>query len=143
MIDLTRNANGTVQARLLDMVPGRTGTAYAGWLGERSECFRCGIEATPLDPFAEYKTAITMCSSKMPPSCWTLSTWCGLGAVSVDEGRWRVQQNTMGHRGRTGDPLYGIRRVLQSGADSLSPNQTRRLELAITADPRHEEVSLA
>ena len=66
-----------------------------------------------------------------------------LGTAAVDEVRRRVQQETLGHRGRKGDPLYGIRRVLQSGAENLTPNQSRRLERVITADPRHEEVFLA
>ena len=58
MVDLTRNQHGAVQARLLDLVPGRTGKAYAGWLADRSEEFRGGIEVAPLDPFAGYKNAI-------------------------------------------------------------------------------------
>lgn len=32
VVDLTRDAGGRLHARLLDVVPGRSGTAYAGWL---------------------------------------------------------------------------------------------------------------
>jgi len=38
MVDLTRNAHGQLHARLLDVVPGRSGTAYAGWLKEAPRC---------------------------------------------------------------------------------------------------------
>ena len=41
----------------------------------------------------------------------------------VDEVRRRVQQETRGHRGRKGDPLYGIRRTLQIGAEHLTAKQ--------------------
>jgi len=35
MVDLTRDADGKPQARLLDLVPGRSGPAYADWLAGR------------------------------------------------------------------------------------------------------------
>jgi transposase len=50
-----------------------------------------------------------------------------------------VQQDTCGHRGRSGDPLYGSRRVLRTGADLLTDRQRQRLD-AVFADDRHVEV---
>ena len=38
-----------------------------------------------------------------------------------------TEQDTCGHRGRAGDPLYGIRRVLRTGADLLTDKQRARL----------------
>ena len=38
-------------ARLLDLVPGRSGTVYKNWLAERGEQFRSGIQIATLDPF--------------------------------------------------------------------------------------------
>jgi transposase len=66
-----------------------------------------------------------------------------LGTDAVDECRRRVQQDTLGHRGRKGDPLYGIRTMLRAGADKLTDRQWPRLETAIAADERHLEVWLA
>jgi len=43
----------------------------------------------------------------------------------VDEVRRRVQQETLGDRGRKGDPLYGIRPPLQIGAEHLTTNRPR------------------
>src|SRR5699024_2185375 len=40
MVDLTRDAGGRVRARLLDLVPGRSGKVYADWLNQRGEQFR-------------------------------------------------------------------------------------------------------
>jgi len=45
-------------ARLLDLVPGRSGTVYKNWLEERGEQFRSGIQIATLDPFQGYKNAI-------------------------------------------------------------------------------------
>ena len=36
-------------------------------------------------------------------------------ADALDRVRQRVQQETLGHRGRRGDPLYAIRKVLRTG----------------------------
>src|SRR5699024_2530329 len=112
MVDLTRNTKGKVQARLLDLVPGRTGKAYSEWLALRGTDFRKGIKVAPLNPFAGYKNAI---DEKIEDATAVLDAFhvVKLGTAAVDEVRRRVQQDTLGHRGRSGDPLYGIRRVLQ------------------------------
>ena len=58
MVDLTRDEHGKVHARLLDLVPGRSGETYRAWLTERGEAFRAGVEIATLDPFHGYKNAI-------------------------------------------------------------------------------------
>ena len=58
MVDLTHDQHGRVRARLLDLVPGRSGKAYADWLTERGEAFRKGVKIATLDPFHGYKNAI-------------------------------------------------------------------------------------
>lgn len=62
-----------------------------------------------------------------------------LAGEALDRCRQRVQQQTCGHRGRTGDPLYGIRRVLRTGAELLTDRQHQRLT-AVFADDAHIEV---
>jgi len=57
IVDHTRDAQGAVHARLLDLVPGRSGTAYADWLKERGEEFTAGITTAALDPFRGYANA--------------------------------------------------------------------------------------
>lgn len=44
MVDLSRDAQGRVHARPLDLVPGRSTKAYADWLTERGQAFRAGAE---------------------------------------------------------------------------------------------------
>ena len=66
-----------------------------------------------------------------------------LGTASVDEVRRRLQQEIHGHRGRSGDPLYGIRNVLHSGEEKLTDKQKARLAKAFDADERHVEVEVA
>ncbi len=66
-----------------------------------------------------------------------------LGTAALDEVRRRVQHDTLGHRGRTGDPLYGIQTLLRAGAENLTDLQHARLAAAIDADPTHDEVHIA
>jgi len=66
-----------------------------------------------------------------------------LATQVVDDVRRRVQQDTTGHRGRRGDPLYRIRNILRAGQENLTDRQRARLETAFTARGEHLEVELA
>ncbi len=57
-----------------------------------------------------------------------------LSAAAVDEVRRRVQQETLGHRGREGDPLYGIHTILHAGEENLTDKQHTRLATALEVD---------
>lgn len=142
MVDLSRDERGKTRARLLDLVPGRSGKAYATWLDERGDAFRRNVEVAALDPFAGYKTAI---DDQLEDATAVLDAFhvVKLGTAAVDEVRRRVQQDTLGHRGRKGDPLYGIQTILRAGVENLTEKQRIRLATAIKADPAHDEVFVA
>ncbi|MBG6226762.1 transposase [Arthrobacter sp. CAN_A2] len=142
MVDLTRDKQGKTRARLLDLVPGRSGRAYKDWLEERGPVFRAGVQIAALDPFAGYKTAI---DDQLQDAVAVLDAFhvVKLGTNVVDEVRRRVQQDTLGHRGRTGDPLFGIQTILRAGAENLTDKQRTRLSVAIEAREAHEEVFIA
>ncbi|GAB6986108.1 ISL3 family transposase [Nocardioides pyridinolyticus] len=146
MVDLTRHRDDKgkmrVRARLLDLVPGRTGAAYAEWLKARNEEFRAQIAVATLDPFHGYKNAI---DDQLEDAVAVLDAFhvTKLGTDAVDQVRRRVQQTIHGHRGRKGDPLYGIRLILRCGAERLTEKQKARLDKAILADERHDEVYVA
>ena len=55
----------------------------------------------------------------------------------------RVQQDTTGHRGRTGDALYQIRNLLRASRDRLTKRQQERLRAAFGADDAHISVEVA
>nr|WP_197709444.1 transposase [Tessaracoccus timonensis] len=46
-------------------------------------------------------------------------------------------------RGRTGDPLYGIRHILRAGQERLTARQQARLKAAFAAHPDHVAVEVA
>lgn len=142
MVDLTRDANGRTRARLLDLVPGRTGAAYSTWLTERGQAFRSGVTVATLDTFRGYRNTI---DDDLVDAVAVLDAFhvVKLATAVVDDVRRRVQQDTCGHRGRRDDPLYRIRNILRAGEDRLTDRQRARLKDAFTARDEHVEVELA
>ena len=73
-------------------------------------------------PFRGYANAIR---DELPEAITVLDAFhvVKFGSAMVDEVRRRVQQDTLGRRGCKGDPLYGSRRTLQTGAEHLTDKQ--------------------
>jgi transposase len=138
IIDLTPVREGTGPARLLDMVEGRSKAVFKTWLDAQDAAFRDGIEVVAMDGFTGFKTAA---AETVPDAVAVMDPFhvVALAGDALDRCRQRVQQQTCGHRGRTGDPLYGIRRVLRTGAELLTGKQKTRLTAAF-ADDAHVEV---
>ena len=65
-----------------------------------------------------------------------------LAAEKLTLCRQRVQQDTTGHRGRAGDPLYRIRRTLLTRLDLLTETQTARLRSVFAAADAHIAVQV-
>jgi len=118
LVDLRPAGGGP--ARLLDVVEGRSGQVLSDWIEAQGEAFTRGVQVAALDPFRGYHTALT---SRLAGATTVLDPFhvVRLLTSAVDEVRRRVQNDTLGHRGRKGDPLYGIRRVLLRGAEKHTP----------------------
>lgn len=133
MIDPTRDVHGGTRARLLDLVPGRSGEAYRSWLHDRGPAFRDRVEIATLDPFRGFKNTI---DEQLEDARAVLDAFhiVKLGTKVVDDVRRLVQQQMHGHRGRKGDPLYGIRNMLRAGEEHLTDRQRARLKRAWVAE---------
>lgn len=142
IIDLTPARNKTGPARLLDMVEGRSKQAFKTWLAARPEAWRKGLEVVAMDGFTGFKTATT---EELPDAVAVMDPFhvVRLAGDALDRCRRRVQQYLHGHRGRKNDPLYGIRMILRCGQEKLTDRQRARLDKAIAADERHDEVLVA
>jgi transposase len=129
-------------ARLLEVLPGRTGKVYAGWLAARDDNWKDQVSFAALDPFRGYATALTR---QLPGAVRVLDAFhvVKLGFGVVDEVRRRVQQETLDRRGHKGDPLYEARRVLRRRADRLNPRAAARVQAALSVGDPHGEVTAA
>ncbi len=141
----TRFVTGLVdldRGRLLDVVDGRAGSAVTGWLSTRDEGWLSAVERVALDPYRGYYNAL-VAGLDAPEVVVDAFHVVRLGNQVVDEVRRRVQQETLGHRGRKGDPLYGIRRLLLTGHERLSDRGRARLNAGLAAGDPHDEVFYA
>ena len=125
IIDLTGIRDGTNPAGLLDMVEGRSKSAFKTWLTEWPQAWRDAVEVVAMDGFTGFKTAI---SEELPDAVAVMDPFhvVRLAGDALGQCRRRVQQDIHGHRGRAGDPLYGARRTLHTGIDLLTDKQTAR-----------------
>jgi transposase len=112
--------------RLLDVVPGRSGAAAGKWLAGRDKAWRDGIEVAALDAFRGYNTALV---ANLANATVVMDHFhaVGLANRALDRVRRRVQNDTLGHRGRSADPLYQIRRVALVAAERLDQRGWERL----------------
>ncbi len=120
------------------MVEGRSKHVFKRWLAARPKPWRDGIETVAMDGFTGFKTATV---EELPDAVAVMDPFhvVRLGGDAVDRCRQRVQQATLGHRGRSGDPLYMVRRTLHTGQELLTENQRARLH-AIFTIPEHADV---
>ena len=113
------------------------------WLDAQGTAFTSGITLAAIDPFAGYKTALDATLDDDAVLVLDAFHVVALGTKALDEVRRRVQQATTGHRGRKGDPLHGIAKLLRTGKERLDDRHWGRIRRAIVANPAHEEVFVA
>jgi transposase len=136
IVDLTRRRGGS--ARLLDVVDDRSASALVSWINQRDRGWRAGIGVAALDPYRGYASALR---ASLPHAVRVVDAFhvVRLGFAAVDEVRRRIQREQTGHRGRTGDPLYGIRRLLRRAVDHHSERSWARLLAGLDAGDTTDE----
>lgn len=125
--------------RLLDVVKNRSAASVSDWLSSRTRYFRDHVGVCAIDPHAGYYKAL---HSTVPRATITVDVFHAvkLANTCVDDVRRRVQRETLGHRGRKDDPLFGIRRLLTRGYERLSDRQLARVEHGLRWGDPYDEV---
>lgn len=130
------------RSRLVDVVPGRSAGAVTSWLAAKPLRWRAGIEVVALDPFRGYANGIR---EGLPDARQVVDHFHAvrLANAAVDDVRRRTQQDTLGHRGRKGEPLYRIRRLLLVAHERLTDRGWDRIEDSLRAGDPLGEVGAA
>lgn len=130
------------RGQLLDVVPGRSAAGPAAWLDAQPDEWLDAIEFGVLDLSGPYRATF----DTMLPTAHQVADPFHLVKLAnqrVDEVRRRVQNQTLGHRGRKDDPLYRARRLLTKADERLDDKgRTKLLGLLDAGDP-HGEVRMA
>ncbi len=119
--------------RLVDLVEGRSKSLVSDWLAALSDAARAAIVEVALDPYAGYNAAVR---ESLPHARITIDKFHAIRLANqvVTAVRCRRQQELTGHRGRKGDVLYGVRRVLLQSRHRLDDRRWARIQAAFAAD---------
>jgi transposase len=125
--------------QLLDVAEGRSGQVVRDWLDHRPAEWVDAIDVAVIDPFRGYATGLTdrLDATIVVDHFHTIR----LANKAIDDARRRVQQETLGHRGRRDDPLYRIRRRLLVGHERLTDQQHERILTMLGHGDRHGDVT--
>jgi len=124
--------------QLLDVVAGRSSVGPCKWLAEQSNAWLDGIRWGAMDLSGPYRKVF---DTMLPDAVQVADPFhvCKLANTKLDECRRRVQNETMGHRGRKNDPLYRCRRLLTKADERLDDRgRSKLLGLLDAGDPRGE-----
>jgi len=112
--------------QLLDVVPGRSSEAPSAWLEAKGKAWRDNIVYATLDLSGPYRKVFT---EMLPDAIQVADPFhvVKLANAKLDECRRRVQNLTMGHRGRKTDPLYRCRRLLTKADERLTDHGREKL----------------
>jgi transposase len=124
--------------QLLDVVEGRDAAPACHWLAERDEAWREQIAYATLDMSGPYRAVF---DTMLPDAVQVADPFhlVRLAGQKLDEVRRRVQNETLGHRGRKPDPLYRARKLLGIAQERLDERSHDKLTgLLAAGDPKGE-----
>ena len=124
--------------QLLDVVEGRSASGPSAWLEDRPNTWRDQVRFGVLDLSGPYRKTF---DDALPNVVQVADPFhvVKLANQKLDECRRRVQNTTLGHRGRTPDPLYRARRLLTKAHERLDEHgETKLLGLLEAGDPGGE-----
>ena len=128
--------------QLIDIVAGRTANSAEAWFRSQPAEWLDGIRWAVLDMSGPYRKAY---DRVLPHALQVADPFhvIRLANQRLDEVRTRVQNETLGHRGRKADPLYRIRRLLTAAHERISERGQTRLRGLLNAGHPHGEVRTA
>lgn len=125
--------------RLIDMVEGNSAADLRKWTANADPGWLRGVEVVATDLAQSFRAGLS------PHLDHAVRVADAFHVVRVanrcaDAVRRRVQNETLGHRGRKDDPLYKIRKLLLTGSERLNERGRDRILLSLRAGDPNDEV---
>jgi transposase len=131
MIDLERHV-------VIDMVEGNSAADLRRWTTNAYPDWLAGIEVVATDLAESFRAGLSPHLDHVLRVADPFHV-VRVGNRCVDQVRRRVQNETLGHRGRKHDPLYRIRKLLLTGSERLDERGSDRMLLGLrVGDPNDE-----
>lgn len=123
---------------LIDVIEGNTAKDLRFWLSQQPAGWLAGVDTVACDLHEGFRVGLR---PHLGHARQVADPFHVVGAANrcLDRIRRRVQNETLGHRGRRHDPLYRIRKVLLAGAERLDQRGHDRMLLGLRfGDPEDE-----
>ncbi len=135
-------ATGLVDLRrriVIDVIPGNSAKDLGSWLDRQPEDWLSKIRVVATDLAESYRSGL---DGRLDHAIRVADPFhvVRLANRCLDQVRRRVQNRTLGHRGRRRDPLYRIRKLMLTGAERLGGPGLERMLLGIRAGDPEDEV---
>ena len=132
--------------QILDVFDGRDAADLRKWVQAQPRWWAHAVEVVCVDPHEGYRSAIRQLArdGSLPATTEVAADpfhIVRLANQALTRCRQRTQTETTGHRGRKGDPLYGIRKLLLTGAERLDAAGLQRLRTALDQGDPYDEVA--
>lgn len=121
--------------RVVDVIEGRQGPELDAWLSARPTTWKESVKVTVTDLHEPFRKTL---AEHLPTATAVADAFhvVAVGSRVVERTRRRVQQETLGHRGHKGDPLYRGRKLLTLAAERLDNRGEAKLRgLLAAGDP--------
>lgn len=132
LVDLDRR-------RVIDVVRGNTSRDLGTWLDAQPVAWLGAIGVVATDLAESYRAGLT---GRLDHAIRVADPFHVVRVANgcLDKVRRRVQNQTLGHRGRKADPLYRIRKVMLTGAERLDGRGLDRMLLGMRLGDPDQEV---
>ncbi len=123
---------------IIDMVEGNRALDLQRWCQSQNPWWLAGITTVATDLAESYRAGLNphLAHARRVADPFHVTRAANR---CVDTVRRRVQNETTGHRGRKGDPLYRIRKLLLTGSERLNEAGRKRMLLGLRAGDPHDE----
>jgi len=124
---------------LIDLVEGNSATDLRRWLDTQPRDWLAGIAVVATDLAESYRAGL---AGRLDHATRVADPFHVVRVANrcLDQVRHRVQNETLGHRGRRHDPLYRIRKLMLAGAERLDDRGHQRMLLGLRFGDPHDEV---
>ena len=126
---------------LLGQVEGRTADDTAYWLAGATQDWRDAVEVVAIDMCAIFLSAVR----RMLPGAKVavdLFHVVQLAVKTAGDVRRRAIREKYGRRGKSGDPEYGIKHLLERNLENLSPEQFEKIITTLDASAQGQQVAI-
>jgi transposase len=125
--------------KMIDMVEGNAAVDLRRWCAAQDPAWLSDIRVVATDLAESYRAGI---SPHLDHATRVADPFhvVRVGHRCVDKVRRRVQNETLGHRGRKDDPLFRIRKLLLKGTERLDERGHDRMLLGLRLGDPHDEL---